>query len=79
MSTVLAVFSQRANGPGFVVALLRSMLGGFYAYIVFCLCVAMLLERYGIAVTFSVAVAAAVAVQGAAKAILMRAAAPRAP
>lgn len=72
MSTVLAVFSHRANGPGFVVALLRSMLGGFYAYIVFCLCVAVLLERYGIAVTFSIAVVAAVTVQGTAKAIMMR-------
>jgi hypothetical protein len=72
MSTVLAVFSQRANGPGFVVALLRAMVGGFYAYITYCLCVAVLLESRGIAVTFIVAVAAAVAVQGTAKAIMMR-------
>ncbi len=72
MSTVLAVFSQRANGPGFVVALLRSMIGGFYSYIAYCLCVAVLLEKYGIAVTFTVAVVAAVTVQGAAKAILLR-------
>jgi uncharacterized membrane protein (GlpM family) len=72
MSSVLAVFSQRANGPGFVVALLRSMIGGFYSYLTYCLCVAVLLENYGIAVTFSVAVVAAVAVQGTAKAILLR-------
>jgi hypothetical protein len=75
MSTVLAVFSQRANGAGFVVALLRSMIGGFPAYIIYCLLVAVLLERYGIAVTFSVAVVAAVTVQGTAKAIMMRASA----
>ena len=72
MSTVLAVFSQRANGPGFVVALLRSMIGGFYSYLVYCLSVALLLERFGIAVTFSIAVAAAVGVQGLARAVIMR-------
>jgi hypothetical protein len=64
MSTVLAAFSQRANGAGFVVALLRSMMGGFYAYIVFCLCVALMLETWGTATTFTVAVIAAVAMQG---------------
>lgn len=74
MSTVLAVFSQRANGPGFVVALLRAMVGGFYAFIAYCLSVAVLLEDWGIAVTFTVAVAAAVVVQGTAKAIMMRSA-----
>ena len=72
MSTVLAVFSQRANGPGFVVAMLRAMVGGFYAYITYCLCVATLLANWGVAVTFTVAVVAAVLVQGSAKAILMR-------
>ncbi len=72
MSTVLAVFSQRANGPGFVVAMLRAMIGGFYAYVTFCLCVAVLLGQLGIAATFAIAVAAAVVVQGAAKTIMMR-------
>jgi hypothetical protein len=72
MSTVLAVFSQRANGPGFVVAMLRAMVGGFYAYITYCLCVAALLERWGIAVTYTVAIITTVAVQGAAKVIMMR-------
>jgi hypothetical protein len=72
MTTVLAAFSQRANGPGFVVAMLRAMVGGFYAFITYCLCVAVLLEQWGIAATFTVAVVAAVVVQGAAKAIMMR-------
>jgi hypothetical protein len=67
MSTVLAAFSHRANGPGFVVALLRSMIGGFYAYIAFCLSVVLLLESQGLVLTFSVAVVAAVTVQGLAK------------
>jgi len=77
MSTVLAVFSHRANGPGFVVALLRSMIGGFYAYIAYCLAVAALLETWGVAATFTAAVAAAVIVQGAARAVVMRLASER--
>jgi uncharacterized membrane protein (GlpM family) len=72
MSSVLAVFSHRANGPGFAAALLRSMVGGFYAFVAYCLSVAVLLEDRGVAVTFIVAVTAAVLVQGAAKAIMMR-------
>lgn len=73
MSSVLAVFSHRANGPGFAIALLRAMIGGFYAYITYCLCVALLLDAWGIAATYTVAVAATVAVQGAARAVMMRA------
>lgn len=72
MSSVLALFSHRANGPGFAVALLRAMIGGFYAYITYCLCVALFLDAWGIAATFTLAVVATVAVQGAAKAIMMR-------
>jgi hypothetical protein len=72
MSTVMAVFTHRANGPGFTQALLRAMIGGFYAYITFCLCVALLLDAWGIAATYTLAVAATVAVQGAARAIMMR-------
>ena len=67
MSSVLAAFSHRANGPGFVVLLLRSMIGGFFSYIAFCLSVAALLQSQGLAVTFVLAVAAAVTVQGIAK------------
>ncbi len=73
MSSVLAAFSHRANGPGFAIALLRAMIGGFYAYITYCLCVALLLDSWGVAATFTVAVIATVVVQGAAKAIMMRA------
>jgi uncharacterized membrane protein (GlpM family) len=72
MSTVLAVFSHRANGPGFVVAMLRAMVAGFYAYMTYCLCVAALLEHWGIAITYTVAVIATVTVQGGARAIIVR-------
>lgn len=50
--------------------MLRAMTGGFYAFIAFCVAVALLLPTEGIAVTFAAAVA--VAVQGAAKAVMMR-------
>ena len=72
MSTVLAVFSHRANGPGFAVALLRAMIGGFYSFIAFCLAVSVLLGHSGIAVTFAVAVASAVVAQAVAKTVMMR-------
>jgi hypothetical protein len=72
MSSVLAVFSHRANGPGFAMALLRAMIGGFYAYITYCLCVALLLEHWGVAATYTFAVVATVAVQGTARAVIMR-------
>lgn len=71
-TTVLAVFSQRANGPGFVVAMLRAMTGGFYAFLVFCVAVTLLLERAGVAAAFAAAVAAAVVVQGLARLFMMR-------
>ena len=71
-SSVLAVFSHRANGAGFVVAMLRAMTGGFYAFIAFCVAVALLLPTEGVAATFVFATALAVAVQGAAKAVMMR-------
>jgi uncharacterized membrane protein (GlpM family) len=72
MSSVMAVFSHRANGPGFVQAMLRAMIGGLYAYLTCCLCVAAMLERSGVALTFTVAVLATVAVQGAARAMVLR-------
>lgn len=70
-SSVLAVFSQRANGPGYVVAMLRAMTGGFYSFLAYCITVALLLPGHGIATTFIVAVAAAVLIQGAARAIVL--------
>jgi len=71
-SSVLAVFSQRANGAGYVVAMLRAVTGGFYSFLVFCSMVALLLPAQGIATTFVIAVAAAVTVQGVARAVVLR-------
>lgn len=72
LSIVMAVFSHRANGPGFAVALLRAMVGGLYSFIGFSLTVSLLLAHVSVAATFAAAVAAAVVVQGASKAIMMR-------
>ncbi len=71
-TSVLAVFSQRASGPGFVVAMLRAMTGGFYSFVAFCVAVALLLPAQGVAATFLVAVAVAITVHGAARAVMMR-------
>lgn len=73
MSTVMAVFTHRANGPGFTQAMLRAMVGGFYAYLTFCVVFGWLLERSSTAATTTIAVIATVAVQGAARAVMLRA------
>ncbi len=71
-TSVLAVFSQRASGPGFVVAMLRAMTGGFYSFVAFCVAVVLLLPAQGVATTFLVAVVVAIVVHGAARAVMMR-------
>jgi len=63
MSTVLVGFSHRASGPGFAVALLRGMVGGYHAFAVFCLALALLLPGGAIGPAFLVATACALAVQ----------------
>lgn len=63
MSTVLVGFSHRAAGPGFALALLRGMIGGYYAFAVFCLVLALLLPGRGPGLPFAAATACALAVQ----------------
>ncbi len=72
MTSLLTLFSHRTNGPAFAIVLLRAMAGGFYAYVAYCVCVALLLESQGFGVTFTVAVAAALAVQGATRLAMLR-------
>lgn len=72
MSIVLAVFSHRANGAGFAATLLRSMVGGFYAYLTYCLSMALALPVAGPGWSVAIAAACAVTVQGLAKAVMMR-------
>lgn len=63
MSTVLVGFSHRASGAGFAVALLRGMVGGYYAFAVFCLTLALLLPGRAPGPVFLLATACALAVQ----------------
>ena len=63
MSTVLVGFSHRASGAGFAVALLRGMVGGYYAFAVFCLTLALLLPGRAPGPVFALATACALVVQ----------------
>ncbi len=49
MSTVMAVFSHRANGAGFTQAMLRAMVAGFYAYAAFCFVFGLAVVELGVA------------------------------
>lgn len=70
MSTVLVGFSHRASGLGFAVALLRGMVGGYVAFAVFCLMLALLLPGRGPGLPFVAATACALAVQLGGRALL---------
>ena len=63
LAIVLSVFSHRASGPAFAATLLKAMILGLYAFTSFCLSVATLLPRLGVAPTFAAATAVAIVVQ----------------
>ncbi|MGZ4279855.1 MAG: hypothetical protein ACXVVU_24705 [Solirubrobacteraceae bacterium] len=65
LASVLAVFTHEQNGAAAGCALLRGMLGGMAGFVVFCLLVALLVDRAGVPATFVAAALAAVAVQAA--------------
>lgn len=52
LGIVLSVSSQRAHGPDFVISLLRGMVLGRFSFAAFCLSLAVLLPRQGIAIAF---------------------------
>lgn len=70
MGTVLVGFSHRASGAGFAVALLRGMVGGYVAFAVFCLVLALLLPGRSPGLPFVVATACALAVQFGVRALI---------
>jgi hypothetical protein len=72
MTSLMTVFSHRANGSAFVILLLRAMVGGFYSYVAYCYVIATTLESLGFGAGFVAAIGAALLVQGAAKALMMR-------
>ena len=68
-STVLAVFSHRAYGSTFVIALLSSMSRGLFALVAFSSVLAFALPRWPIAAAFTVAVLAAWLVHAASRSV----------
>jgi hypothetical protein len=65
LASILAVFTLAQHGPAALHALLRGMVSGMAAFVVFCALVAALVEPAGIALAFGAAVASALAVQAA--------------
>jgi hypothetical protein len=64
MASVLSVSSHRAHGPAFVIALLRGMVAGRFAFGAFCLFLSFALTREPALPAFAQAAALALLVQG---------------
>jgi hypothetical protein len=73
LGIVLSVASQRAYGPGFVIALLRGMVLGRFSFAAFCLSLAVLLPRHGITWAFTASLALSMLVQWAVRIVSMAA------
>jgi hypothetical protein len=63
VASVLAVSTHQRHGVDAVLDLLRGMLGGMAAFVLFCALIGLLVEPAGVAAAFVVATAAAVLVQ----------------
>jgi uncharacterized membrane protein (GlpM family) len=63
LGIVLAVFSHRSQGPAYAAALLRAMATGLYSFVAFCFVLSLALPVLGLALAFSVATLASLAVQ----------------
>jgi hypothetical protein len=63
LGIVLSVFTHRSSGAVSAATLLRAMTVGLYAFAAFFLALALLLPRFGTAVSFGAALAVAIAVQ----------------
>jgi len=63
VTSVLAVFTHAHGGSDQVRVLLRNFLVGFYGFAAFCFTLAVTLDSMGVASAFSIALAAALAVQ----------------
>lgn len=63
ITSVLAVFTHMHGGPAQVRVLLRNFLVGFYGFATFCFVLAICLDSLGSPAAFSIALAAALAVQ----------------
>jgi len=63
ISTVLAVFSHRQCGHEFTICLLRGIVFGWYAFLVFCVVLGWALPLFGIGTAFLAAIAGAAVAQ----------------
>jgi hypothetical protein len=63
LASVLAVFTHARDGHGALLSLLRGMLGGLAAFVIFCAAIAVLIEPAGVLVAFALATSAAVLAQ----------------
>jgi hypothetical protein len=72
ITTVLAAFTQAQRGAGETLRLLRSMLGGFVAFALFCFVLTIALRHIGAVDAFALAAAVAVFVQSVALGIVRR-------
>ena len=63
ISTVLAVFSHRQCGHEFTICLLRGIVFGWYAFLVFCIVLGWALPLFGIGAAFLAAIAGAAVAQ----------------
>jgi hypothetical protein len=55
VASVLAVSTHLRHGPEAVLALLRGMLGGMTAFVMFCALIGLLVEPAGVAAAFALA------------------------
>jgi hypothetical protein len=63
LASVLAVFTHAREGLAALLSLLRGMLGGLAAFVIFCAAIALLIEPAGVGAAFLLATAAAVLTQ----------------
>lgn len=72
LGIVLSVSAHRAQGPDFVIALLRGMIPGRFSFAVFCLCLLAALPNQPAALAFAEAAMLAVLVQGTTRRLAIR-------
>ncbi len=72
LASILAAFTHAEHGPAALTQLLRGMVAGMAAFVVFCALVAALVEPAGVAVGFAAAALGAIVVQAAAAALTAR-------
>jgi len=63
-TTILAVFTHHFQGPNVARRLLRGVVAGSFTFVVFFLFISLLVNRWGIAIAFSLAILAAIVIHG---------------